>query len=230
MTVVDHPVSANSVAAKARIRAAALVVVGLAAAGAVLGGLWAWLAPPAHAIIGLPKSGDRVHAYLGNEADHFFVAAFMMLGMVTALAVVGAVLVWQWRTQRGPVMAAGVSLGAMAAALAASGVGALLVRQRYPAVSIDTAPVTPEHRVYYFTEAPSPFFGHTPLQMAVGVLVPAAAGALVYALLAVATERDDLGGWPPQETLRVVPAPLHVAVTEPAAAPVTGDGAPPPVP
>ena len=51
------------------------------------------------------------------------------------------------------------------------------------------------------------FFGPTPVQMAVGVLVPAAAAALVYALLAVSTVRDDLGAYPPEEPLGL-PAPL----------------------
>ena len=53
-----------------------------------IGALWAWLAPPIHSVVALTKSGDRVEAYLGNEADHFFVAAFLMVGMVVVLAVV----------------------------------------------------------------------------------------------------------------------------------------------
>ena len=80
---------------------------------------------------------------------------------------------------------------------------------RYGVVDFDTAPVTPEHRVHYFTQAPSVFFGHTPVQMAVGVLVPAAAAALVYALLAVSTVRDDLGAYPPEEPLRPAAADRH---------------------
>ena len=71
------------------------------------------------------------------------------------------------------------------------------MRARYGVVDIDAAPVTPEHRVHYFTEAPSVFFGHSPLQIAATLLVPAAAAALVYALIAVSTPRDDLGAYPP---------------------------------
>ena len=167
--------------------------------GPAVGALWAWLAPPMHGVVALTKSGDRAHAYLGNEADHFFVAAFMMLGLLTVLAVVAAVLVWQWRAHRGPVMVGALTVGMALGALAAAGVGTALARMRYGIVDFDTAPVTPEHRVHYFTEAPSVFFGHTPLQMAVGVLVPAAVAALVYALLAVSTARDDLGAYPPEE-------------------------------
>ena len=56
------------------------------------------------------------------------------------------------------------------------------------------------------------FFGHTPLQIAATLLLPAALAALVYALLAVATPRDDLGAWPAMERHRLgVPAPITTA-------------------
>jgi hypothetical protein len=64
--------------------------------------------------------------------------------------------------------------------------------------------VTPEHRVHYVTEAPAVFFGHTPLQIATTILLPAGAAALVYALCALATKRDDLGAWPAIESVRAV--------------------------
>ncbi len=176
-----------------RRRAVAITVVGLTVAGALVGALWAWLAPPIHGVVALTKSGERVHAYLGNEADHFFVAAFLMVGMLGALAVVAAVLVWQWRAHRGPAMVAALAIGAAAATGAAAGVGAVLVHWRYGAIDIAGAPVSPEHRVHYVTEAPPVFFGHSPLQIAATVLFPAAAAALVYALIAVSTARDDLG-------------------------------------
>ncbi len=188
-----------------------LVVLGLSMAGAAVGGLWVCLAPPVHGVVALSKSGERVHAYLGSEADHFFVAAVMLLGMLTALAVVAAVAVWQWRVHRGPVMVAALTAGSVLSALAAAGVGTALTRMRYGIVDFDAAPVTPEHRVYYFTQAPSVFFGHTPIQMAVGVVVPAAAAALVYALLAVSTVRDDLGAYPPEDS-PVMFAPATVTV------------------
>jgi hypothetical protein len=59
--------------------------------------------------------------------------------------------------------------------------------------------VSPEHRVHYVVEAPAVFFGHSPLQIAATILLPAATAALVYALMAVSTARDDLGAWPPVE-------------------------------
>jgi hypothetical protein len=95
------------------------------------------------------------------------------------------------------VMAGALAVGAMTAAGAAAAVGARLVRLRYGAIDIAGAPVTPEARVHYVSEAPAVFFGHSPLQAALTILFPAAVAAMVYALIAVATPRDDLGGWPP---------------------------------
>ncbi len=198
----EEPMTAMNEVAPPRIsrrRAAVTVIVGLAIGGALIGALWAWLAPPIHGVIALTKSGERVHAYLGNEADNFFIAAFLLVGMVVALAVVCAVLVWQWRAHRGPVMVAALTIGSAAAAGAAAGVGALLVRSRYDIIDIAGAPISPEHRVHYVTEAPPVFFAHTPLLIATSILFPAAMAALVYALMAVSTSRDDLGAWPPVE-------------------------------
>jgi hypothetical protein len=182
-----------------RDRAAVIVVVGLAAAGALVGALWAWLAPPIHGVVALTRDGERIRAYLGNEADHFFIAAFLVVGMVGVVAVVAAVLVWQWRAHRGPVMVAALTIGMATAAGAAAGVGALLVHWRYGTIDVDAAPISPEHRVHYVVEAPAVFFGHSPLLIAATLLFPVAIAALVYALLAVSTARDDLGAWPPVE-------------------------------
>ena len=108
-----------------RRRAVVIAVAGLTVAGALVGALWAWLAPPIHGVVALTKSGERVKAYLGNEADHFFIAAFLIVGMLGVLAVVAAVLLWQWRAHRGPVMVAALAIGSAAAAGAAAGVGAV---------------------------------------------------------------------------------------------------------
>ena len=223
----------NPVVSQPRITlgsAAARVIAGLILAGAAVGALWVVLAPPVHGVVALSKTGERVHAYLGNEADHFFVAASLLLGMLTVLAAVAAVAVWQWRAHRGPVMVAALTIGSALGALAAAGVGAALARRRYGVVDVDAAPVTPDNRFHYFTEAPSVFFGHTPVQIATGVLVPAAAAAVVYALLAVAANRDDLGAYPPQESPvipGIAPAPHSVLEGDVAGGEVTGGGVPP---
>ncbi|BCO36132.1 DUF2567 domain-containing protein [Mycobacterium heckeshornense] len=183
-----------------RRRAVAVVVAGLVAAGVVVAALWAWIAPPIHGVVALTHEGERVHDYLGNEADHFFVAAFLLLGLLTVVAVVGSVLAWEWRAHRGPAMVIALSVGMVGAAAAAAPLGALLVRLRYGAVDIAAAPVTPEHRVHYVTEAPPVFFGSGPLQIGCTLLLPAATTALVYALLVAAATRDDLGGYPAVES------------------------------
>jgi hypothetical protein len=189
-----------------RRRAALVTAAGLTVAGAAVGALWAWLAPPLHGVVALTKNGDRVKAYLGDEADHFFVAAVLLVGMLGVLAVVAAVSAWQWRAHRGPAMVAALVIGAAGGAAAAAGVGAVLVRLRYGAIDIAGAPLSPQHRVQYVVEGPAVFFGHSPLQIAATVLLPAAAAALVYALVAVSTQRDDLGAWPPVERSLIDPS------------------------
>lgn len=179
--------------------AAATVAIGMTVVGAAIGALWSWLAPAIHGVVALTKDGDRIYAHIGNEADHFFVAAFMLVGMLGAMTFVGAVWAWQWRAHRGPVMVAALSIGGALAAGAAAGVGALLVHLRYGSIDIDGAPISPEDRVHYVIEAPPVFFGPSPLVAAMTILLPAAVAAVVYALIAVATARDDLGAWPPVE-------------------------------
>ncbi len=180
-----------------RGRAALTVIAALTLTGVAIGVLWAWLAPAVHGVVALTKAGERVRAHLGTEADNFFVAAFLVVGMLCVMAVVAAVLVWQWQAHRGPLMVTALALGGAAAAGAAAGVGAVLVHWRYGSIDVDGAPISPDDRVHYVIEAPPVFFGHSPLQIAVTILFPAAIAALVYSLIAVAIPRDDLGAWPP---------------------------------
>ena len=183
--------------------AAGIVVLGLAATGAVLGAVWAWLAPPVHTIVALTRSGRARRRLPRQGADHLFVASAMMIGLLTMLAVVSAVLVWQWRPHRGPVIAAALWIGQVGAAAAATSAGAAPAHWRYGAVDHQSIPLSQENRIHYLTEAPSVFFGHTPFQIAATLLLPAALAALVYALLVVATPRDDLGAWPAMERHRL---------------------------
>jgi hypothetical protein len=181
-------------------RAVVTVVAAMAAVGAIVGALWAWLAPSIHGVVALTRSGDRIHAYLGSESDNFFTAAFMFVGFLVVVSVVVAVLGWQWREHRGPVLVAALAAGCAVSAGVAAGVGVALAHLRYGTIDLVGAPVSPEHRVHYVVEAPPVFFGHGPLQIATTVLFPAAVAALVYALMAVSAARDDLGAWPPEET------------------------------
>ena len=163
-------------------RALAVVVIGLTVTGALVGALWAWLAPPIHGVVALTKSGDRIKAYLGNEADHFFISAVPLVGMLAVLAVVAA------RADLAVACPPGTGDGRRAGDRCGprrggrGGCRRALVRVRYGTIDIAGAPVSPEHRVHYVIEAPAVFFGHSPLQIAATMLFPAAVAALVYAL------------------------------------------------
>lgn len=210
---VDQPVEVSEVivgSGNSRTRAALSVIFGLAALGVVVGALWAWLAPAVHGVVALTRSGERVHAYLGAESDHMFTAPFILFGFLLVLGAVSAIALWQWRVHRGPVLVCALAAGSVACAAVAAGVGALLVHMRYGSIDIAGAPVTPEHRVHYVVEAPPVVFGHSPWQIAATLLSGAAVAALVYALAAVATARDDLGAWPPEEITR----PLAPVITD----------------
>lgn len=177
------------------------VLVGLSICGAALGALWAWIVPPVHTITALTKSGERVDGFLGRESDLMFVAAAMMIGLLAMLAVVSAVLVWQWQPHRGPVIVTALWIGQLLAGGAAAGVAVALAHWRYGTADHQGVALSPENRVHYFTEAPPVFVGHHPLQIAVTLLLPAALAALVYAFMTVATPRDDLGAWPGEDPL-----------------------------
>lgn len=184
------------VSCTSRARVIVGVVLGLSVTGMLIGGLWAWIAPPIHAVVALTRTGERVHDYLGNESEHFFVAPCLMLGLLTVVAVMASVLAWQWREHRGPGMVIGLSIGLMSCAATATAVGALLVWMRYGALNFDAVPLSADHKMAYVIQAPPVFFAHRPLQVAGTVLWPAGIAALVYAVLAAANGRDDLGGRP----------------------------------
>jgi hypothetical protein len=191
-----------------RVRPLFVVLLALSGTGVLIGGWWAWIAPPLRAVVALTHAGERVHDYLGSESDHFFVAPCLMLGLLTVVAVVASVLVWQWREQRGPGMVVALSIGLVIGAAAAVGVGALLVRLRYGALDFGAIPLSSDHKVAYVVEAPPVLFAHGPLQVALTLMWPAGIAALVYAVLAAANARDDLGSRPVADQ----PTPAGVTV------------------
>ncbi len=193
---VPEPPEPAGVPRTSRVRAIVILGVGLAVTGVVIGGLWAFIAPPIHAVVAITRSGERVHDYLGAESEHFFDAPCLLLGLLTGAAVVAAVLVWLWHEQRGPGMVVGLSIGMVIAAAAASATGAVLVRLTYGALNFDAVPLSGKPSVAYVLQAPPVFFALGPLQVAMTLLWPAAVAALVYAVLAAADARDDLGGVP----------------------------------
>lgn len=183
-----------------RRRAALILAAGLPVLGCPIAALWAAIAPPIHGVVALTHSGEHVMAYLGNEADHLFVAPSLLLGLLVIAAVVAATVAWQWRAHRGPGMVAGLSVGVAAMSGLAALIGALTVHHRYGTVDVDAAPVTPAQRVYYVTQAPPVFYGHSLPQIAATILLPVAAAAVIYGLCATWSARDDLGGYPPEPT------------------------------
>ncbi|ORV82641.1 hypothetical protein AWC11_01825 [Mycobacterium interjectum] len=201
------------------VRGRGIVVAALAvtATGVALGALWAWIAPPIRAVVAITRAGERVHDYLGTESEHFFNAPCLMLGLLTVLAVVGTVLAWQWRQRRGPAMVLALALGMVAVAAVAAATGVLLVRLRYGAVNFDAVPLSGSPSVAYVTQAPPVFFAQTALQVAVTLLWPAGLAGLVYALMAAADARDDLGGPPvparPATALPMEPEAPEAAVS-----------------
>lgn len=180
-----------------RRRAVLTVAAGLTACGALVGALWAWLAPPVGIVVGLTRGGERVRGYLGSESDQIFLGSFLLPGMMAVAALVAAAAVWRWRAHRGPQMVGALTLGTVAGTAVAAGVGAALARWRYGEVDLATAPVSPEHRVFYTAEAAPVFFGHSPALVAVTLVFPAGLAALAYAVCVLSTPRDDLGAWPP---------------------------------
>lgn len=179
--------------ARLGLRRAGLVLFGLLMSGGLVGAGWAWMAPPIHAVVGVSKAGKRVHDYLGNESELFFVAPSLLLGLLAVLAIVVPVAAWQWTRYRGPQMVIVLVLGLAAAAAAAAGVGALIVRLRYGALDFDTVALPGGHGFAYVIEAPPVFFDRHLLQVAATVVWPAGIAGLVYSVLAAASAHDDLG-------------------------------------
>lgn len=195
--MTEHVETPPRATRKSRARAITVAALASAVAGVLIGGLWAWIAPPIHAVVALTRAGERVHDYLGNESDHFFDAPCLMLGLLTVLAVVAPVLAWQWREHRGPGMVVALSTGMLTVAAAATATGAALVRISYGALNFDAVPLAKGPSVAYVIQAPPVFFADNPLQVAMTLLWPAAIAALVYAVLAASDARDDLGAPPP---------------------------------
>lgn len=194
------PAAPDGIPSTAPTRMILAVVLGLSASGVLVGVLWAWIAPSIHAVVAIARSGERVHEYLGSESQNFFVAPFLLLGLLGVVAVVASVLAWQWREHRGPGMVAGLAIGSAGAALVAAAVGALLVRLHYGALNFDTVTLASgDHSLTYVRQAPPVFFARGPLQIAATLMSPAAAASLVYALLAAGSARDDLGAYPGDE-------------------------------
>jgi hypothetical protein len=94
-------------------------------------------------------------------------------------------------------MVAALAIGSAGGSGASAGVGAVLVHWRYGAIDIASAPVPPEHRVHYVVEAPAVFSARAARSRRRSCFRPPL--PRLFALMAVSTQRDDLGAWPPVE-------------------------------
>ena len=74
--------------------------------------------------------------------------------------------------------------------------GSVAVRLRYGAVNFDAIPLPKGPSVAYVSQAPPVFFSGAPLVVAMTLIWPVGIAALVYAVLAAAEARDDLGALP----------------------------------
>ncbi|MDG3012044.1 DUF2567 domain-containing protein [Rhodococcus sp. D2-41] len=109
------------------VRAPALIGIGSALAGALLGVVWGLLAPPEHVLIGHDGAIS-----LMNESTHRFDAIGMFAFMSLALGVLCGAVAWLWRSARGPLMVVGLVLGCLLGAWLAEEVGVSLATHRFP--------------------------------------------------------------------------------------------------
>lgn len=110
------------------IVAALVVFGGWVAAGVVAGIVWGLLAPAEHLVVAEPGSVRSIP----GESNHYFdsVALFVFIGF--AVAVVASVASWRWRSMRGPILFAGMLLGACDGAREMMFVGEWVARLRFP--------------------------------------------------------------------------------------------------
>ncbi|WP_078288091.1 DUF2567 domain-containing protein [Mycobacterium sp. D16R24] len=213
VTATSHIVDQVAPPRFSHLRAAAIVLGGLTAAGALVGALWSVIAPGVHGAIADTRDNGRVFVHLGNEADNYFIATTMLMGMATVVAVIVSAAAWQWRSHRGPMMVGALTLGALAGSEVAAGVGAALVRLRYGVLDIAGARLEEGHRIKYVVEAPAVFYGHTTAQIAVTLALAPCLAAVTYMFCVVACARDDLDAWPPVK-VPVYRAPATVPPVE----------------
>ena len=106
----------------ADLRPTALTGVIVVVAGAVLGLLWALVAPGQATV----TTATGASSALAAESDHIFDATAIFFLLATAYGVVVGVLAWRRRTRRGPVTLLGVAIATTAGAWVAAFVGTRL--------------------------------------------------------------------------------------------------------
>ncbi|MBL1077879.1 DUF2567 domain-containing protein [Nocardia sp. 2] len=157
------------------MRAAAVVFAAVGFVSALVGVVWAFLAPVERLLVVDPERGT---ALTGESAHRFDAAAvFVLLGVVTAVLTTAAA--WRWKRARGPIMLLAVLLGSLVGAFLMRAVGEAVAEQLHP------RPVTPAvHSIIEFAPTVEgwPFLIAQPL-----------VAVLVVLFLAALSTSDDLG-------------------------------------
>ncbi|MGW4245816.1 DUF2567 domain-containing protein [Nocardia sp. NPDC004722] len=157
------------------VRAAAVVLLALAAVSAAAGVVWAFLAPAEQLLVVEPDRGTA----LTGESMHRFdaLAIFVLIGIV--VGVLGTAAVWRWRKVRGPILVCGILFGSLLGSFLAKIVGEAIAEQ------LHTRPKHPAvHSIVEFAPSVEGW--------AVLVAQPLAAAVVVLLLTALSTS-DDLG-------------------------------------
>jgi uncharacterized protein DUF2567 len=182
------------------VRAGAILIAVLAAAGALLGLLWQWWSPAGP--IGLVISRGAIQP---DETEAFVAGDGRFAVITAAVGLVAGLLAWRRRERRGPILALALGVGGMCGALLTEAVGHLV-------------------RGGSDAGAAGQLIEHLPLSVhASGLLfLEPAAALLVYGLYVAFANSDDLGRPETHAGAAVVEAYPGMAVGDPAAGPVTG--------
>ena len=180
---------------RAELVAAYLAVFGLVVLGSVLGILWHfWSNTPTRGLV------YTAHSIVPDETEGFVSSDGRFAVLTTVLGLLAGLLAWLWRSRRGWLMIAGLTIGAVAGSIATDLVGHLLGGGRSSGTVNTVLP-------------------RLPLQVhAYGLLFLEGAAALaVYLICALSASADDLGTG--EQVTIVFPPPLP-----PGAWPAPGGG------
>lgn len=160
---------------KPEVRAAATVGLVSVLLGALGGIAWGLMAPAQQLVV---VTADR-GVPLTGESSHEFDSLAMFLCIGGVVGAISAILAWQWRTRRGPILFAGVLIGTAVGGVVMWPIGEWTARLRHP------LPHNPQvHQIVSM----APSIGSDTAFYAAPFVA-----ALVIAGLAMLSSRDDLG-------------------------------------
>ncbi|MBJ8343165.1 DUF2567 domain-containing protein [Antrihabitans sp. YC2-6] len=110
--------------------AALAVFVGWLVISVIGGVVWGFLAPAEHLVVFEP---GRMQTIAG-ESGHYFDSVAIFAAISLVVAIVGSAATWRWRSMRGPILFAGLFLGALDGAREMMFTGELVARLRFPEI------------------------------------------------------------------------------------------------